>query len=268
MHPQFKDVVTRYKPSIIFSDGEWDMPSAEWRSPELLAWLFNDSPVKDEVVIDDRWGKDTRHKHGGYYTTEYTAGMSGRTIRGKRAAAWASPTDTTAWRTLAHYRTGRELVLMLIDLVSRGGNLLLDIGPTADGRIPVIMEERLMQMGDWLRLNGEAIYGTHAWKNTRQWSAGEHPKLEFNKEYMTPYDVAKLTEAPAGAARHRSTLSLRPRGKRSTRFCRVGRGAVVHSEGCRAGQVRHVVGDQHLLEMAHGRWRGQHHPAGCPGAAH
>ena len=77
MFPQFKDLVTHYKPSIIFSDGEWEMTSAEWHSPELLAWLFNDSPVKDEVVINDRWGSDTRHKHGGYWTTEYTAGMSG-----------------------------------------------------------------------------------------------------------------------------------------------------------------------------------------------
>ncbi len=77
MFPQFKDLVTRYKPSFIFSDGEWELPSADWHSPELLAWLFNESPVKDEVVINDRWGRDTRHKHGGYWTTEYTAGMSG-----------------------------------------------------------------------------------------------------------------------------------------------------------------------------------------------
>src|SRR5439155_205784 len=69
MFPQFKDLVTHYKPSIIFSDGEWEMSSADWHSPELLAWLFNDSLVKDEVVIDDRWGNDTRHKHGGYWTT-------------------------------------------------------------------------------------------------------------------------------------------------------------------------------------------------------
>src|SRR5678815_1128008 len=75
--PQFKELVTRYKPAVIFSDGEGDMSSADWHAPELLAWLFNDSPVKDEVVINDRWGIDTRHKHGGYWTTEYTAGMSG-----------------------------------------------------------------------------------------------------------------------------------------------------------------------------------------------
>jgi alpha-L-fucosidase len=197
MHPQFKDVVTRYKPSIIFSDGEWDLPSAEWRSPELLAWLFNDSPVKDEVVINDRWGKDTRHKHGGYWTTEYTAGMSDIHHPWEESRGMGFSYGYNRMEQVRHYRTGRELVLMLVDLVSRGGNLLLDIGPTADGRIPVIMEERLLQMGDWLRINGEAIYATQPWTQTRQWSAGELPKVEYNKEFMTPYDVSKLAGAPS-----------------------------------------------------------------------
>ena len=97
---------------------------------------------------------------------------------------------------LEHYHTGRELVIMLVDLVSRGGNLLLDIGPDGDGNIPVVMEERLLQIGDFLRVNGEAIYGTRPWKTTRQWGAGEVPKVEYNKEFETPYDVTKMALEP------------------------------------------------------------------------
>ena len=77
--------------------------------------------------------------------------------------------------------------MILVDTVSRGGNLLLDIGPGADGTIPVIMEERLTQIGDWLKINGDAIYGTKPWKATQQWSAGEVPKVEYNKEYSSAY---------------------------------------------------------------------------------
>ena len=194
--PQFKDLVTRYRPSIIFSDGEWDLPSSEWRSPELLAWLFNESPVKDEVVINDRWGSDARHKHGGYWTTEYTPGMSGLDHPWEESRGMGFSYGYNRAERLEHYRSGRELVVMLVDLVSRGGNLLLDIGPDADGTIPVVMEERLVQIGEWLAANGEAIYGTKPWKVTRQWSAGEVPKTDYNKEYEAAYDVMKLVGRP------------------------------------------------------------------------
>jgi alpha-L-fucosidase len=197
MFPEFKDLVTKYKPSIIFSDGEWAQTSTQWRSPELLAWLFNDSPVKDEVVIDDRWGSDTRHKHGGYWTTEYTAGMSGMDHAWEESRGIGFSYGYNRAERLEDYHTGRELVIMLTDLVSRGGNLLLDIGPGADGTIPVIMEERLTQVGDWLKINGDAIYGTKPWKTTRQWSAGEQPSMDYNKEYSSTYDVTKLAAKPA-----------------------------------------------------------------------
>ena len=196
MFPQFKDAVTRYKPSIIFSDGEWEMTSAEWHSPELLAWLFNESPVKDEVVIDDRWGSDTRHKHGGYWTTEYTAGMSGMEHPWEESRGMGFSYGYNRAERLENYHTGRELVIMLVDIVSRGGNLLLDIGPNADGTIPVIMQDRLLQIGDWLKVNGDAIYGTRPWKTTRQWSTGEIPNFKYNSEYASAYDVSKLVIEP------------------------------------------------------------------------
>jgi alpha-L-fucosidase len=194
MHPQFKDLVTKYQPDVIFSDGQWDLTSAEWRSPELLAWLYNDSPVKDKVAIDDRWGKDTVHKHGGYWTTEYTAGMSGMDHPWEESRGMGFSYGYNRAEELKDYHTARQLVLMLVDIVSRGGNLLLDIGPTADGRIPVVMEDRLTAMGQWLNVNGEAIYGTRPWKESRQWSAGRVPDVNYNQEFKSPYDVSKLAE--------------------------------------------------------------------------
>lgn len=172
MFPQFKDLVTRYAPSLIFSDGEWDHPAETWRSQGLLAWLFNESPCRDEVVINDRWGRDCRSEHGGYFTTEY-----GHVGRGKSLAAnrpWEENRGIGCSfgynrnEDIADYHTSDELIHLLVDTVSRGGNLLLDVGPTADGRIPVIMQERLLQIGRWLQINGEAIYGSRRWRIERE----------------------------------------------------------------------------------------------------
>jgi alpha-L-fucosidase len=136
LFPQFKDVVTRYKPSIIFSDGEWEMTSKDWRSEELLAWLFNESPSRSEVVVDDRWGSDTRHKHGGYYTTEYAAGMEGADHPWEESEGLGFSYGLNRAEGLDDYKSAKNLVFLLVDTVSRGGNLLLDIGPAADGRFP------------------------------------------------------------------------------------------------------------------------------------
>ena len=194
MMPQFKDVVSRYKPSIIFSDGEWDEDAKVWKSEEFLAWLFNESACRDEVVVNDRWGKGARHKHGGYFTTEYGAGLEDATHPWEECRGMGHSFGYSRNENLDDYRTGRELVLMLVDIVSRGGNLLLDIGPTGDGRIPVIMQQRLVEIGDWLKVNGEAIYGTRPWEKNCQWSKGERPELEYGKEWMAKYDIKEITE--------------------------------------------------------------------------
>jgi len=86
------------------------------------------------------------------------------------------------------YKTARELIFVLIDLVSRGGNLLLDIGPAADGTIPPLMEERLLEMGAWLRVNGEAIYGTRCAARTAQWTEGTRPRQDYG-EYRVKYNL-------------------------------------------------------------------------------
>jgi alpha-L-fucosidase len=91
------------------------------------------------------------------------------------------------------YKSSHDLILMLVDVVSRGGNLLLDIGPTADGRIPVIMQQRLIDIGDWLTTNSEAIYATAPWKQPYQWSKGKVPQKN-DKSFMAGYDVAELAK--------------------------------------------------------------------------
>ncbi len=188
MIPQFKDVVSRYQPAIIFADGEWEMPSKDWQSEQLLAWLFNESPCKDEVVINDRWGKDCRHVHGGYWTTEYAAGLKDASHPWEESRGMAFSYGYNRAERIDDYKTGREFIFTLIDLVSRGGNLLLDIGPNGDGTIPAIMEQRLLEIGDWLKVNGEAIYGTRAAARSCQWTQGRKPEQQYG-EFMVKYNL-------------------------------------------------------------------------------
>ena len=168
MIPQMKDLVNSYKPDILWTDGEWDHPHEVWKSTEFLAWLYNESPVKEHVVVNDRWGKETRSKHGGIYTTEYDLVHSGKmtetlTHPWEECRGIGGSFGYNRNENLESYSTSEELVHILIDKVARGGNLLLNIGPTSDGRIPVIQQQRLKDIGDWLRVNGEAIYGSNSW---------------------------------------------------------------------------------------------------------
>ena len=171
MIPQMKDLVTRYEPDLVWTDGEWDHPSETWKSTQFLTWLFNESPVKNTVVVNDRWGKETRSKHGTFFTTEYDLVHNGDSKGTVFDRPWeecrgiGGSFGYNRNETLKDYSTSEELVHILVNKVARGGNLLLNIGPTADGRIPVIMQQRLSDMGDWLKVNGEAIYGTRKWEN-------------------------------------------------------------------------------------------------------
>ncbi|MCR5042085.1 MAG: alpha-L-fucosidase [Clostridia bacterium] len=164
--PMMKELVEAYRPATLFTDGEWSHPSSVWHSEDFLAWLYNESSVKDFIVPNDRWGSETRGRLGGNLTTEYgwlgaADGNSEMIDRvSEECRGIGASFGYNRFETAEDYLSVRELVTMLVDLVSRGSNFLLNVGPTADGRIPVVMEERLRGIGKWLRVNGEGVYGS------------------------------------------------------------------------------------------------------------
>lgn len=201
MTPQFKDAVTRYRPEVLFLDGEWDLPPEGWKSRDLLAWLYNESPSRDGLIVNDRLGKGARHKHGGYFTTEYGAGLPNADHPWEENRGMGFSYGFNQAEQATDYKTGRELILLVADLVSRGGNLLLNVGPKADGTIPDVMKDRLLEMGRWLKVNGEAIYGTRAFSRSCQWSDGR-PRDQAFGEYKVKYDLMAMIgpEPKAGKA--------------------------------------------------------------------
>jgi alpha-L-fucosidase len=188
MLPQLKHLVSRYEPSLLFADGEWSLTAEQWRAPELLAWLFNESACAKDVVVNDRWGSDARHRHGDYFTTEYGAGLPDAAHPWEENRGLGKSFGYNRAEMLSDYVSNAELVHLFCDLVSRGGNLLLNVGPTADGRIPVVMQERLTELGRWLKVNGEAIFGSRAAARSCQWSAGARPRQDF-AEFGVAFDL-------------------------------------------------------------------------------
>lgn len=173
--PMLKELVERYQPSTLFTDGEWEHPSSVWHSTEFLQWLYNESSVKDFIVPNDRWGKETRGHFGGNFTTEYGFIEGDKRIEEieldrpfEECRGIGKSFGLNRIEGVDDYMTPKALIETLCSLVSKGGNFLLNIGPAADGTIPVIMEERLLQMGKWLEVNGEAIYASKVFtkKNT------------------------------------------------------------------------------------------------------
>jgi alpha-L-fucosidase len=166
VHPQLRELVMKYQPAVIFADaGEWDEDEEYWGTKEFLAWLYNTAPNREDVVVNDRWAKGMPGRHGDYYSSEYQDTEAvGTSHPWEESRGMGRSYGFNRAENINHYRTSKELVHELIDVVSRGGNLLLNVGPTADGRIPVIMQQRLRDIGSWLQVNGEAIYSTSPWR--------------------------------------------------------------------------------------------------------
>jgi len=163
--PEIKEIIERYHPSVLWSDGDWEPGPDYWKSTELLAWLYNESPVKNTVVTNDRWGSGILCKHGDFFTCQdrYNPG----TLK-KHKWENAFTLDKTSWghrfdTKLSDYMTSEELIAEIVTTVSCNGNVLVNVGPTKSGTIMPIFEERLRDMGHWLKMNGEAIYSSKYW---------------------------------------------------------------------------------------------------------
>ena len=164
MQPQLREAVKRYRPSFIYFDGEWEFPLDGFEMQDFLAWLYDDAPCKEDVVVNDRFGRGSRGRHGGVYCSEAGVQESGTEHK------WCEdrPISRGNWsynrlERLEDYLSERDLIHLLVETVALGGNIHFDVSPSADGTIPMLQQQRLIQMGDWLKVNGEAIYGTRRW---------------------------------------------------------------------------------------------------------
>ncbi len=165
MHSQVRELCTNYGPiDGIWFDGEWDHPLEAWRSPELVQMIRQLQP---NAVVNDRLGKGERGKTPlcDFYTREQLDEMR-HTMGFERAQPhpWeACMTIGESWvyhKGDTKLKSAKELIRIIVDVVSRGGNFLLNVGLTADGEIPSEFDGRLREIGEWLAKHGESIYGT------------------------------------------------------------------------------------------------------------
>jgi alpha-L-fucosidase len=164
--PELYQLVEKYEPEVIWSDGDWGADSTYWNSKQFLAWLATNSTVKDTVVWNDRWGEETRCKYGSFLNCNDKY-LPNRTMDYKWENAMTLDHSSWGWNRksrLSDFLSTKELIDTLVQTVSRNGNILINVGPAADGTISPIFVDRLFGLGEWLNVNGQAVYGTKPWK--------------------------------------------------------------------------------------------------------
>jgi alpha-L-fucosidase len=151
---QMRELIDRYHPAVLWND--IDYPKSG-HPLQIMVEYYNTVP---DGVIDDRFGvKHSDFKSPKYQTMDKISETKWEECRGLGRSFDYNRAEGEA-ETIAP----DELIYLLVDIVSKNGNLLLDVGPEADGTVPTVQMKRLQALGAWLQLNGEAIYGTHPWK--------------------------------------------------------------------------------------------------------
>jgi alpha-L-fucosidase len=183
---QIRELIDRYHPAVLWNDIDWP------RSGDALAdmaYYYNAVP---DGVVDDRYGVP----HADFNTKEYTRFDE---IQPKKWEANRGLGQSFGYNRAegeANTIAPAELIALLADVVSKNGNLLLGIGPEADGSIAPVQMERLVALGAWMKQNGEAIYGTRPWTRASGETA-DGQQVRFTQKAGALYAI--LLGAPKSA---------------------------------------------------------------------
>ncbi len=169
MKTELKELINQYHPAILWFDGEWTDWWTYKDGKELYNYLMSLDP---RLIINNRIGKRKKGKEmiGDYGTPEQKIPPNG--IPGSYWETCMTINNHWGYDKKDHdFKSDTTLIRNLIDIASKGGNYLLNVGPTAQGIIPLPEVTRLSAMGHWLNIYGKAIYGTSAspFKKQFQW---------------------------------------------------------------------------------------------------